>query len=146
MHVRPPDPEQGQTARRRFRVERARERVSEALGRSFGDLPLDERLALALDIARDLVGFALRDALELQTRYTLTASYSEMIVTHARVLAERASALLADLDLARATVEALHAIPTSEWARWTPPTVPPAGRAIAHDSAIRAADPPQTPA
>jgi hypothetical protein len=143
VQITPPDPEQGRAARRRFRVQRARGRLDEPLGRAFAELALVERLDLALHIARDVVGFALRDALELQARYTLAPSYSEPIGTQASALAARAAALLAEIDAVRAALEALHAVPASEWAKWVPPTTGLQQPAASDDGAVTAPDLPQ---
>ncbi|MBI2321009.1 MAG: hypothetical protein HYU88_02665 [Chloroflexi bacterium] len=140
MTLMPPDRERWRLARQQFRAERARERLDEALGRELERLPLAERIALALQLARDVVGFALRDALEAETRYSLAASFSATIAERAGALAERATALLAELDAALAAGEALQAAPEDEWAKWSPPAVGPRP----HDREMTAQDIPKT--
>lgn len=140
MTLTPRDPERWRLARQQFRVERARERLDEALGRELENLPLPERIALALQLARDVVGFALREALEAQTRYSLAPSFSATIAERAGALAERAAELLAQLEAALAVGEALQATPEDEWARWSPPAVGPPP----HDREMTAQDIPKT--
>lgn len=123
MTLPPPDPERWRLARQQVRIARARERLDAALGRELERLTLAERIVLALQLGRDLVGFALRDALEVQMRYSLAASYSALLVEHAGGVADRAAALLAQLDEALAAGQALQAAPASAWAAWSPPTV-----------------------
>lgn len=120
-----PDPQRWRIARRQVRLQQAQDRLDPALGSEFERLLLGERLELALSVGRNVLGFALRDCLEVQTRYALAPSYSESISQGAAALAEHVTALLARLEGALASCEGLLALPESEWARWSPPAAGP---------------------
>lgn len=121
MHVLRPDPDRWRAARRQLRLQQAQERLDRALGPELERLRLGERIELALSVARNVTGFALRDCLELQTRYSLAPSYSERIREDATGLAERLAALLPRYEEALGACEALLAAPEAEWAQWSPP-------------------------
>lgn len=117
------DPQRWRAARRHFQVAQAQDRLDPALGREFEGLPLGQRVELALSLARNVLGFALRDCIELQTRYSLAASYSETINHGAHAIADGVTSLLAEIEHALDACESLLALPESEWAKWSPPVV-----------------------